>query len=60
MLPRNSKSGSFSVCRESGSAVIDGIGRVCGVITGRDGVADVSDCPFVTSINPLPTPPLFI
>ena len=49
--PRNSKSGSLSVRGDSGSAVIDGIGRVCGIITDGDGATDVSDCPFVTSIR---------
>ena len=51
VLPRNSKPGPFSAHGDSGSAVIDGIGRVCGIITGGDGAADVSDCTFVTSIN---------
>ena len=51
MFPRNSKSGSFSACGDFGSAVIDGIGRVCGIITGGDGSTDDSDCTFVTSIN---------
>ena len=51
MLPKNSRSGSFSAHGDSGSAVIDGIGRVCGIITGRDGAADDSSCTFVTSIN---------
>ncbi|KAM5533672.1 hypothetical protein V8D89_012639 [Ganoderma adspersum] len=51
VLPRNSKSGPFSDCGDSGSAVIDGTGRVCGILTGGDGASDVSDCTFVTSIN---------
>lgn len=51
VLPRNSKSGSFSEDGDSGSAVIDGTGRVCGIIPGGDGATDVSDCTFVTSIN---------
>ena len=34
VLPRNSKSGSFSARGDSGFAVIDGIGRVSGIITG--------------------------
>ena len=51
VLPRNSKSGSFSAHGDSGSAVIDGIGRVCGIITGRDGATDDSACTFVTFIN---------
>ncbi|KAF9778340.1 hypothetical protein BJ322DRAFT_1092749 [Thelephora terrestris] len=51
VLPRNSKSGPFSERGDSGSVVIDGTGRVCGILTGGDGATDVSDCTFVTSIN---------
>jgi hypothetical protein len=52
VLPRNSKFPSpFCEDGDSGSAVIDGVGRVCGIITGRDGGTDDSDCTFVTSIN---------
>lgn len=51
VFPRNSKSHSFSARRDSGSAVIDGIGRVCGIIAGGDGARDVSDSTFVTSIS---------
>jgi len=51
VFPRNSKSGPFSDHGDSGSAVIDGAGRVCGILTGGDGATVVSDCTFVTSIN---------
>jgi len=51
VLPRNSKSGTFSHRGDSGSVVIDGNGRVCGIVTGGDGTTDVSDCTYVTSIN---------
>ncbi|KDR77004.1 hypothetical protein GALMADRAFT_155693 [Galerina marginata CBS 339.88] len=51
VLPRDHKSGPFSARGDSGSAVIDGIGRVCGIITGGDGSTDNNDCTFVTSIN---------
>ncbi|OJA10214.1 hypothetical protein AZE42_05511 [Rhizopogon vesiculosus] len=51
VFPRNSKSGLFSERGDSGSVVIDAIGRVCGILTGGDGTTDVSDCTFVTSIN---------
>ncbi|KAI9460941.1 hypothetical protein BJY52DRAFT_1117551 [Lactarius psammicola] len=51
VLPRNSKSGPFSARGDSGSVVIDAIGRICGILTGGDGATDVSDCTFVTSIN---------
>ncbi|KAG7087717.1 hypothetical protein E1B28_013663 [Marasmius oreades] len=51
VLPRNSRSGPFSKPGDSGSVVVDGKGRVCGILTGRDGVTEDSDCIFVTSIN---------
>ena len=51
VFPRNWRSGPFSEPGDSGSAVIDAIGRVCGILTGGDGTTDVSDCAFVTSIN---------
>ncbi|KAI0720063.1 hypothetical protein C8T65DRAFT_826687 [Cerioporus squamosus] len=51
VLPRNWKSGPFSEPGDSGSVVIDGVGRICGMLTGGDGATDVLDCTFVTSIN---------
>lgn len=36
------KSGSFSARGDSGSAFIDGIGRVCDIITGGDRATDVN------------------
>ena len=51
VFPRNSKSGQFSECGDSGSVVTDDTGRVCGILTGGDGATDISDCTFVTSIN---------
>ncbi|MCJ1462978.1 hypothetical protein MMC07_001582 [Pseudocyphellaria aurata] len=51
VLSRNSKSGPFSARGDSGSVVVDGKGRVCGMITGGDGTTESSDCTFVTSIN---------
>ena len=33
VLPRNSKSGPFSARGDSGSVVVDGIGRICGILT---------------------------
>ncbi|KAH8119864.1 hypothetical protein DFH11DRAFT_1556979 [Phellopilus nigrolimitatus] len=51
VLPRTSKSGAFSAPGDSGSVVVDGKGRVCGILTGGDGATDVSDVTFVTSIN---------
>lgn len=51
VLPRNSKSGPFSAPGDSGSVVVDGVGRICGILAGGDGTTDVSDCTFLTSIN---------
>ena len=51
VLPRNSESRSFSEPGDSGSPVVDGKGRIAGLLTGGAGVTDASDCTYVTSIN---------
>ncbi|KAF8155668.1 hypothetical protein B0H34DRAFT_675818 [Crassisporium funariophilum] len=61
VLPRRSKPGSlcingqkpgpFSAPGDSGSVVVDGVGRICGILTGGDGATDEFDCTFLTSIN---------
>ncbi|KAI0304089.1 hypothetical protein BC826DRAFT_903028 [Russula brevipes] len=51
VLPRNSESGPFSEPGDSGSAVIDGKGRLAGLLTSGAGVTDVSDCTYITSAN---------
>ena len=53
VLPRNSKAGAFSTVGDSGSAVVDGQGRLAGLIIGGAGATDVSDsdCTYITSIN---------
>jgi hypothetical protein len=51
VLPRNSKSGAFSCPGDSGSAVVDGKGRLAGLLTGGAGVTEVFDCTYLTSIN---------
>ncbi|KAK7448145.1 hypothetical protein VKT23_013904 [Stygiomarasmius scandens] len=51
VLPRNSNSGLFSKPGDSGSVVVDGKGRIAGLLTSSAGVSDVSDCTYVTSIN---------
>ena len=51
VLPRSSESGAFSATGDSGSVVVDGKGRVCGMLIGGDGATDVSDVAFVTSIS---------
>ncbi|KAG8968959.1 hypothetical protein FRB90_010782, partial [Tulasnella sp. 427] len=40
VLPRNSKSGAFSEPGDSGSVVIDGKGRVAGILTGGSGTTE--------------------
>ena len=51
VLPRNSDSGVFSCGGDSGSPVVDGKGRLAGMITGGAGDTIVSDCTYCTSIN---------
>ena len=51
VLPRDSKSGDFSVRGDSGSAVVDGEGRLAGLITAGSGVSEDFDCTYITSIN---------
>ena len=51
VLPRNSNSGPFSRPGDSGSSVVDGKGRISGMITGGAGVTDILDCTYVASIN---------
>ena len=51
VLPRNSKSGAFSEPGDSGSAVVDGKGRLAGLLTGGAGASEVSDCTYLTSIQ---------
>ncbi|KAH9849331.1 hypothetical protein C2E23DRAFT_387013 [Lenzites betulinus] len=54
VYPRNFESGAFSEPGDSGSVVIDGRGRVAGIITGGAGPTSQdksSDCTYVRSIN---------
>lgn len=51
VLPRNSTSGPCFDPGDSGSVVVDGAGRICGIITGGDGITDDLDYTFVISIN---------
>jgi hypothetical protein len=48
VLPRSSKSGPFSKPGDPCSSVVDGKGRISGLLTGGAGV---SDCTYLTSIN---------
>ncbi|KAN0135417.1 hypothetical protein V8E53_006696 [Lactarius tabidus] len=51
VLSRNSKSSAFSNSGDSGSAVIDGKGRLAGLLTGGAGVTEAFDCTYLTSGN---------
>lgn len=50
VLPRD-RSGPFSIHGDSGSAVVDGKGRLVGLLTGGVGLTDATDCTYITSIN---------
>ena len=47
VLPCNSKSGPFSEPGNSGLCVVDGKGRIAGLMTGSAGNTDVSDCMYM-------------
>ncbi|QRW07475.1 hypothetical protein RhiLY_06474 [Ceratobasidium sp. AG-Ba] len=51
IYPRNSNSGASSEPGDSGTAVIDGKGRVAGILIGGAGTTESFDCTYVTSIN---------
>ena len=44
----DSKSNAFSVRGDSGSAIVDGEGRIAGIITGRSGTTISSDITYAT------------
>ena len=51
VIPLNSQSGVFSAKGDSGSVVVDGFGRIAGMLTGGSGSTESSDVTFVTPIN---------
>ncbi|KIM24674.1 hypothetical protein M408DRAFT_26795 [Serendipita vermifera MAFF 305830] len=51
VLPRNSKSNAFSELGDSGAVVVDGKGRIAGLLTSGGGSSDSFDCTYATSIN---------
>ena len=48
IYPYNHKSGAFSAPRDSGAVVVDGIGRIVGLLTGGAGRAEFIDVTYLT------------
>jgi hypothetical protein len=46
--PYSHKDGAFSACGDSGSIVVDGLGRIVGLLTGSSGATDSTDVTYVT------------
>ncbi|KIM24675.1 hypothetical protein M408DRAFT_26796 [Serendipita vermifera MAFF 305830] len=51
VLPRNYKSHAFSEPGDSGAVIVDGKGRIAGLLTGGTGATDRIDCTYAASIN---------
>lgn len=51
ILQYDTNSGPFSVCGDSGACVVDGGGRLGGIITSGAGQADGTDVTYASSIN---------
>ena len=51
ILPFDNKSGAFSAKGDSGSVVVDGAGRIGGLLTGGSGPTDSTDVTYVTPID---------
>lgn len=51
VLPRTSESGPFSKPGDSGACVVAGDGRICGLLTGGDGITETSDITYLTPIE---------
>ncbi|EGO23607.1 hypothetical protein SERLADRAFT_416027 [Serpula lacrymans var. lacrymans S7.9] len=51
IIPCDTKSGVFSTPGDSGAVVVDGIGRVGGLLTGGAGTTDSSDITYATPIS---------
>ena len=51
VIPLDKKSGPFSAKGDSGAVVVDGIGRIAGILTGGAGATDSSDVTYVTPIH---------
>jgi hypothetical protein len=48
IYPYDHKSGAFSAPRDSGAVVVDGIGRIVGLLTGGAGRAEFIDVTYLT------------
>jgi hypothetical protein len=51
ILPYDNKSGPFSAPGDSGSVIVDGLGRMGGLLTGGAGIADSYDITYATPIS---------
>ncbi|KAH9953289.1 hypothetical protein BGW80DRAFT_1476906 [Lactifluus volemus] len=51
VIPRDKQAGAFSAKGDSGAVVVDGMGRMAGMLTGGSGNADSSDVTYVTPIE---------
>ena len=53
ILPRNSKSGAFSAKGDSGAAIVDGEGRLGGMLNGGSSFSETSDVSYASPIHSL-------
>ncbi|KAF8331414.1 uncharacterized protein EI90DRAFT_3016408 [Cantharellus anzutake] len=51
VIPLDKESGPFSAKGDSGAVVVDGMGRIAGILTGGGGATDCSDVTYVTPIH---------
>ena len=51
VIPLDKESGPFSAKGDSGAVVVDGTGRIAGILTGGSGATDDSDMTYVTPIH---------
>lgn len=51
ILPADSRSGPFSALGDSGSVIVDGRGRIGGLLTGGAGATETSDITYATPVS---------
>lgn len=51
ILPYDKRSGPFSDVGDSGSVIVDGLGRIGGLLTGGAGLTPITDVTYATPIN---------